>query len=196
MPPVSPEPGRHPVLLFLHGYDEAAPAPLDVGLTRHGPLRPGNPPIALSRFIVIAPQLPAAGDIWERYAAHVFQIVEDVIAVRHGDVDRVYLTGFSFGGNGVFDLALRDPGVWAALWSVDPTRVPAEDPGLPIWLSSGALSRRRKTGFIDRLRLEEDADVDERMRVHVDNGLDHVGTAAAAYADARIYEWLLRHRRA
>jgi predicted peptidase len=187
--------GVWPVLCFLHGYDEAAPLEIHRALTRHGPLRPGNPPTALDDCIVVVPQLPApGGDVWRRYAPEVEQIIGLVQARYRGDAQRTYLTGFSFGGNGVFDLALRQRNVWAALWPVDPTRVPAEDPQVPIWLSSGEVSRRRRAGFIARLHLGSLGDDAVADRIYVDRGLDHVGTATEAYRDERIYAWLLTKR--
>lgn len=108
-----------------------------------------------------------------------------------GDSARSYLTGFSFGGNGVFDLALAQRELWAALWPVDPTRVPPADPGLPVWLSSGEVSRRGERGFVERLGLNQPAGAAPGGCVIVDRGQDHVGTATLAYADERIYDWLL-----
>ncbi|HET7363635.1 MAG TPA: prolyl oligopeptidase family serine peptidase [Burkholderiales bacterium] len=71
-------------------------------------------------FIVLAPQLPRAGDLWHRYADDVRALVADVCAKQAVDAARLYLTGFSYGGNGVFDLGLAQPDLWAALWAVDP----------------------------------------------------------------------------
>lgn len=192
-------PGRgnaaHPTLCFLHGYDEGPPTPLEEALTRHGPFRPGNPHSLFERFIVIAPQMPARGDIWRRYAAEVKQIVRQVGKRHGGDPRRTYLTGFSFGGNGVFDLALDPSAEWAALWSVDPTRIPDSDPGIPVWLSVGILARYRTRDFINALKLSPYQANTGSNRVILDEGADHVGCATAAYRDERIYEWLLsKHR--
>lgn len=186
--------GPRPVLCFLHGYDEAAPTEIVQGVTRHGPLRPQSAPAATRGFIVVAPQLPTPGDIWRRYADVVQGRVEQVRDEHGGDPARTYLTGFSFGGNGVFDLALAQPGFWAALWPVDPTRVPADDPGLPVWMSSGEVSRRGEGRFIERLDLGSAVDP-PGDRVYLDQGMDHVGTATLAYQDERIYSWLLRKHR-
>jgi hypothetical protein len=192
--PSAPSTAPRPVLVFLHGYDEGAPTDIHTALTRHGPLRADNPPIAREEFIVVAPQLPACGDYWLRSADAVRDIVRGVQAEHGGDAARTYLTGFSFGGNGVFDLGLALPELWAALWSVDPTRVPRIDPGLPLWLSSGAISRRIQAVFNDALRLRPAGDAAPGDRVYTDQGMDHVGTATLAYRDERIYRWLLeRH---
>src|SRR5688572_3606798 len=53
--------GAPPLLCFLHGYDEAAPTDIVTALTRHGPLREGNPHSSIDQFVIVAPQLPAAG---------------------------------------------------------------------------------------------------------------------------------------
>ncbi|HEY0020403.1 MAG TPA: hypothetical protein VGC13_29160 [Longimicrobium sp.] len=180
-----------PVLVFLHGYDEGAPMDIHGALTLHGPLRPGNPAVAVEEFIVVAPQLPVRGDLWMRSADAVRDIVRRVQAEHGGDPRRTYLTGFSFGGNGVFDLALAQPDTWAALWAVDPTRIPPRDPGLPVWLSSGEISRRRQPGFNAMLRLESAGTGLPGDRVYTDAGKDHVGTATLAYREERIYRWLL-----
>ena len=171
--------GPHPLLVFLHGYDEGAPTELRSGVTRHGPLRPGS---AAHGFAVLAPQLPACGDHWALHADEVLALAR---AVENVDASRVYLTGFSFGGNGVFDLALLQPEMWAAAWAVDPTRVPPREPELPLWLSLGNLARRNRDALL-------------RAMPHCmwrDEGLDHVGTATSAYRDAEIYAWLLIQRR-
>lgn len=180
-----------PVLCFLHGYDEAAPLPIEQGVTRHGPLRPGGDWRVLDQFIVVAPQLPTAGDIWLRYADSVREIVTQVQSRHRGDARHTYLTGFSFGGNGVFDLALAQPDFWAALWPVDPTRVPREDPKRPIWLSIGAAARPRTEGFVRALDLEIASLGARSDRLYLDEGRDHVGSATLAYRDDRIYDWLL-----
>lgn len=194
----APEPGdeRWPVLCFLHGVDEGQPTPIERGLTRHGPLKAISSPVATSEFIVVAPQLKTSGDFWHRHVEVVRDIVSSVQQEYHGDPQRTFLTGFSFGANGVFDLGLEQPDFWRALWSVDPTRVPARDLEQPIWLSSGQVSRRMENRFVDRLRLEylRPQQADKLVpgdRIYFDQMQDHVGTAALAYQDDRIYRWLL-----
>lgn len=193
-PSGTPDSVRPPILCFLHGYDEAAPRPMEAALTRHGPLHPANAALA-APFLVVAPQLPTAGDLWHRYGREVSAIITEAQAVHGGDPSRTYLTGFSFGGNGVFDLALADQGLWTALWAVDPTRVPLADPGLPVWLSLGEVSRHARAAFAGALGLRPADEQAEGPRLWRDQGADHVGTARLAYGDGRIYQWLLRHAR-
>lgn len=188
--PESSASGR-PILCFLHGYDEAAPLQIRKALTRHGPLKKSSSRKALNEFIIVAPQLPTPGDIWYRYGDEVRQIILEIRDMYRADPARIYLTGFSFGGNGVMDLALIHLDFWAALWPVDPTRIPQGDPVLPIWLSFGEVSRRIKKGFILSLGLEPPELKESGDRLYLDYGMDHVGTATAAYRDEQVYTWML-----
>jgi|SRR3954462_382787 predicted peptidase len=181
--------GLHPLICFLHGFDEAAPARFDKSLRRHGPFAAAHLPLLKERFVLLAPQLPHPGDFWHRYADELQKLVESVLAGGCADETRMYLTGFSFGGNGVFDMAEMQPHWWQALWSVDPTRVPQRNPDRPVWLSAGSIARVRQSSFIPALRLERNTSA---ARVYDDQGDDHVGAARRAYGDERIYSWLLR----
>ncbi|MFO1431804.1 MAG: hypothetical protein U1F76_16980 [Candidatus Competibacteraceae bacterium] len=182
--------GTWPVLCFLHGLGEAAPMNIQVALTLHGPLRAGNPLQVSSRFIVVAPQLPSpGGDIWIQYATAVQQIVQTVQAQYNGDSRRTYLTGFSFGGNGVLDLALVQPDFWAALWAVDLTRISAP-PKRPIRLCLRQ-GHPRTNDFIAGLKLSPAPTDPKGNRLYTVGGRDHVDAATSAYGDNRIYDWLL-----
>lgn len=191
------------LLCFLHGRGEAQPMNPVTAMTMHGPLHPESAldaeGLALP-FIVVAPQLPRAGDLWYEQTDRVAALVRQVEIRYATDPSRRYLTGFSFGGNGVFDLGHRLPGFWSALWAVDPTRRPEPDLAAPLWLSLGSSARPSAQASVQLLHsvaLEAEADDAPAgaTRVHLDQGEDHVGTARRAYADARIYRWLLRHRR-
>ena len=76
--------------------------------------------------------------------------------------------------------------------------MPPRDPGLPIWLSVGQAARSIARGLARTLGLRPvstaGGDIPpEADRLYLDEGLDHTGSAASAYADDRIYSWLLRH---
>lgn len=184
-----------PMLCFLHGYDEAAHVGLEAGVARHGPLKAGNPIELMERFVIVAPQLPVAGDLWWRYTDAVCEIVTSTARRFECDRSRCYLTGFSFGGNGVFDLSLVQPTMWAALWAVDPTRVPQQSIEHPVWISAGEVARRLTPEFTKSMHLKAPDANTAGPRVWLDDGEDHVGTATRAYADSRIYDWLLQYRR-
>ena len=185
-----------PVLFFLHGFDEGYPTPLKLGLTRHGPFKASSSSVATTEFIVVAPQLPLSGDFWHKYASEVRAIVRQVQKDNGGDPNRTFLTGFSFGGNGVLDLGSEQPDLWRALWPVDPTRVPGTNIEQDIWLSSGQISRFSEERFIQSLQLERlSPELGDRLnpgnRVYFDYMRGHTETATMAYQDDRIYRWLL-----
>jgi predicted peptidase len=180
-----------PLLCFLHGYDEGAPLDIFDALSRHGPFRSLNQSTYKDRFVIVAPQLPVRGDLWNRYADTVGRIVLDEAKRFACDLRRLYLTGFSFGGNGVFDLSFAQTGIWAALWPVDPTRVPTRLITIPIWLSLGEISRLQAPSFIRILGLESAEIATSADKVWSDAGEDHVGTATQAYNEERVYRWLL-----
>jgi hypothetical protein len=177
------------LLCFLHDYTEAAPCDTVRALTRHGPFC-GSGSRAAERFVIVAPQLPGAGDAWCLYANAIQEIIEHEVQQHGCDLTRIYLTGLCIGGNGVFDLAQMQPDLWSGLWAVDPTRVPDFDTSCPIWLTIGALSRQHSRLFIQKLGLAPTAK-QESKRIWEDSGLDQVMTARRAYEDDRVYEWLL-----
>jgi hypothetical protein len=188
-PPLLSATTRPPLLCFLHGHDEGVPTALARGVTARGPLMPGASPRA-GHFVVVAPQLPVRGDYWHRHAEAVREGVMEACRRFEADPAQLYLTGFSFGGNGVFDIGVEGTVHWAALWAVDPTRAPREPLTPPVWLSVGEVARAGLPRFVRALQLERAALGNPGARVYVDDGDDHVGAATRAYADDRIYDWL------
>ena len=180
---------RPALLCFLHDVDQAAPAEPVRALTRHGPFACSGSPF-LERFVVVAPQLPCSADAWCLYASAIEEIVEHE-AMRHEcDPSKIFLTGFSIGANGLFELANAQRRLWRGLWPVDPTRVANLESACPMWLSIGPLSRPYSKEWIRKLELKPSGRRNAR-RVWEDNGLDHALTARRAYEGNRVYDWLL-----
>jgi dienelactone hydrolase len=199
----------HPVLCFLHGKGEAAKertgAP-DRGLDLL--LKNGSPPFHADKgsrfiqdFIVVSPQLECEGRWPAEDSARIDALMQKVIEQYAGDPAKLYLTGFSNGGDAVF-LFARSNTRWAALWSVDPAltaNTPRPQRGQSVWLHHGT-SRRHVSdqdldAFIEAASLEAARpgdDANRQTRLLTDTGVPHVETSQAAYADARVYEWLRR----
>jgi len=101
---------KPPVILYLHG---ASCRGSDLnklkryGLPWHVDRHKDFP------FIVISPQCPSGG-AWDDPDA-LIALVDHVIASHNGDKDRVYLTGMSLGGAGVWATALAYPNRFAAI---------------------------------------------------------------------------------
>jgi len=134
-------------------------------------------------------------DVWNSRADQVKAIARSTADKYQGNPSQIYLTGFSYGGNGVLDIGFRQREVWAALWPFDPTRCPVNSTDRPIWVSAGQRSRGNKSSFcgvwgaVDRVANASA----HQTRVYEDRGLDHVPTATEAYRDRAIYDWLLTH---
>ncbi len=83
------------------------------------------------------PEMPA--EISPQLAA-VLQMLDSTIKEESVDLSRIYLTGLSMGGFGSFDLAIRQPDLFAAVAPIcgaaDPTKVAAIK-HLPIWVAHG-----------------------------------------------------------
>jgi poly(3-hydroxybutyrate) depolymerase len=144
-----------PVILFLHGSGERGSDGLDetqVGL-----------PNALRShyerwpFIVVMPQVPYSHHHWTdpEIMDMAMAALNAEIKEFHGDPQRVYLTGMSLGGYGVWEIAKNYPGKFAAIapvcggiyWSYAPQRwhqpelVPQYVKAVgrtPVWLFHGA----------------------------------------------------------
>jgi len=125
--------------------------------------------------------------------------VETIREQYHGDPERTYLTGFSYGGNGVFDIAIAEPELWAALWSVDPTRAPNDRLPCSLWISLGEASRKQRAAFmraINQLReIRAGGTIPDCDFLCDDKGKDHVDTAKVAFGEDRTYDWLLSRNR-
>ena len=84
--------------------------PIRHAMALYGPLAASAAPVAAAEFAIAAPQMPERGDRWSQHAGAVREIVERLLGRHLVDPERLFLTGFSFGGNGVFDIALALPG--------------------------------------------------------------------------------------
>ncbi|MBI4519154.1 MAG: hypothetical protein HY699_25465 [Deltaproteobacteria bacterium] len=143
---------RYPVLCFLHGDKECGRGPdkgkeIERAMSEHGPLLADEScSIARAKFIIVCPQLPyPGGDVWRNHCGAVLQIVRQMHEREQGDPTATYLAGFSYGGDGVFDIAAMGSDIsWKALWGVDPTREPIGKPGCATWLSAGPRARAAK----------------------------------------------------
>jgi predicted peptidase len=103
-----------PVILSLHGADERGSdglLPTDVGIAHAIRLDSSRFP-----FVVVMPQCQS-GKIWgdSDMQIQALAALQESIKEFHGDRNRLYLTGLSMGGFGVWDIAARNPGRFAAL---------------------------------------------------------------------------------
>ena len=132
---------RFPVILFLHGSGEAGdgfdelPRVQSNGLGKM--LATGNELPKDFPFSVLMPQCPP-NEPWSPYELN--RLLDDVVQKYPVDTRRIYLTGLSLGGYGVWDLATEFPERFAAIAPVcgggDPARANRLK-DIPIWIFHG-----------------------------------------------------------
>ena len=121
---------KWPVILFLHGSGERGTDGLDetqIGLPSALRSHPERWP-----FVVVMPQIPYNHHHWTdpKMMTMAMNALNAEIKEFHGDPERVYLTGLSLGGYGVWEIAKDYPGCFAAIapisggifWSYAPAR--------------------------------------------------------------------------
>jgi predicted peptidase len=191
---------RWPLIVFLHGIGECG---TDVWRTAiHGPLNyamkhPDFP------FILVSPQCPA-GDKWSNEA--VLNVLNDVIGKYAIDTNRIYLTGLSQGGFGVWNLATTYPQRFAAVapisgggdvlgfivvqWNKERTEPMRH---LPFWVFHGAkdpvVPVSEDMRMVDALKKFGDTDV--QLTIYPE-GLHDAWTQT--YDNPELYRWFLQHR--
>lgn len=101
-----------PVVLFLHGSGER-------GSDNEAQLKQGLPPWLKQHgedfpAVVVAPQAPD-NTVWSGEVEQAaMAALEKSIATYHGDRSRLYVTGLSMGGYGVWQVVVDNPGMFAA----------------------------------------------------------------------------------
>ena len=179
-----------PLLLFLHGMGERG-TDLDkvrrIGLPRlieQGMTLP---------FVVLSPLCP--DDEWWNLAA-LEALIEDACTRYRIDRDRVYLTGLSMGGFGVWALAARHPERYAAIMPIcggGATKWATRLRDLPIWAFHGAKDNvvplTRVQPLLDEIT---SAGGSPRLTIYPEAGHD---SWTETYVNNDVYRWLLSHRR-
>lgn len=187
-------PGKKwPMILFLHGSGERGK---DLELVK----RNGPPKLIAENkdfdFVIVSPQCPELED-WSNDA--LVALLDEVVANNRIDADRIYLTGLSMGGWGVWNLAIEYPGRFAALAPVC-GRVERNNPAkasrlknLPVWVFHGALDAVVPVTESDRMVTAlREAGALVRFTVYPEAGHD---SWTATYNNPELYTWFLTHTR-
>ena len=180
---------KWPLILFLHGSGERG---IDLALVGvNGPARyfkTHDQP-----FVIVSPQCPMS-QWWDPTRLH--DLLDEVAAKYRVDPDRIYLTGLSMGGFGSWDLAMREPGRFAALAPVcgggDEADV-ARIKDLPTWVFHGG---RDDTVLPDESYRMVGAlrDLRGRVRFTLYPEADH-NSWTVTYNNPALYDWMLQQKR-
>jgi predicted peptidase len=199
-----------PVIVALHGSEERGTdgvAPTRTGLGLLVRARAATFPA-----IVIFPQFPRGIEGIEIGQRNVMRELDAVLAEFHGDSDRVYLTGLSFGGAIALNIAFQYPTRFAALLPISSGICPrcmAEMTGLSPDAQYPAVARRLRTIPTWVFHGEKDSNVPVIAARQFVRALEVAGASVRyteypgeghnvwdrAYADPLVFAWLLAQRR-
>ena len=183
-----------PVVLFLHGSGERGSdnrAQLSQcgrpWLAQHGADFPA---------VVVIPQAPDDAAWHGEIEQMALQALDDSIGEWHGDRRRLYLTGLSMGGYGVWDALARKPELFAAAVSVcggGDIETAERIKEIPVWLfhgdQDGAVPVSRSRDMVAALRK---AGAHPKYTEYP--GVGH-NSWDAAYKDADMHAWLFAQKR-
>lgn len=181
-----------PLILFLHGVRKRG-SDLHLldgyGLTHIAEQSENFP------CIVVAPQCPS-DTVWPEHRDTVLHLLSEVIEQFRVDRQSVYVTGFSMGANGVWDLAANTEGVFAAAVPLAGWYEPqaaSRLTSIPIWTFHG----------------EDDDDVPISKTEEIVNAIKNAGSTPkftrypgfkhfimdVTYTNPELYKWLLENKR-
>ena len=196
IPTMGSEQAKLPLILFLHGSGERGDDQQSIkkyGLPRELESRPDF------SFIVLSPLCPAAKR-WVDLGAEVTTLLDEIIAKYPVDPARVYLTGFSMGGEGVWYFAVEHPERWAAIAPVS-GHIPRQADFLtrlcvlkskPVWVFHGAADDVVPlSGSQIPTEALRECGADVRFTVYPDLG--HGPTSDETFPNEALYTWFLEN---
>jgi predicted peptidase len=198
------EAGRWPLLLVLHGAGERGTNVWRANIHGPGKYMAAHPDFP---FVVVTPVCPS-NQVWS--AETLSGLLDSVVKKYRIDTNRIYLTGLSMGGFGVWELALAHPERYAAVIPIAgggsdaavvlaragyaPREYVAALKNLAFWAFHGAKDKvvepdesERMIASLKRLGVAE-------AKLTIYPNASH-NSWAQTYDNPEIYDWLLQHKR-
>lgn len=201
---------KYPVVLFLHGSgvrgndNEKQLASVPAALTESAGRE------KYQSFILV-PQCPAK-DVWVKFpgfpnsltatpeptpaARSVFKLLDSLIAHTAIDKKRVYVTGYSMGGEGALDFIARRPELFAAavpICSVSDTATAKVIRKIPIWVFHGDDDKVNDVKY-SRIMIEALKQQGAKPIYTEYPGVPH-NSWTKAYQEPELFGWMFRQRR-
>jgi predicted peptidase len=188
-----------PMIVFLHGSGERGSDPDLIKASALPALLDDQPDFP---FAVLSPQCPS-DKRWTHLADSVAALIDQIILEYAIDPKRVYLTGFSMGGQGVWHIGSLYPERFAALAPVS-GRIPPRPNfmtgdlcnlrDVPVWAihsqKDTLVPVENTTTLVTALIA-----CGGTVRVTLFPDLDHDQTSATTYNSGEFYDWLLTCRK-
>lgn len=136
---------------------------------------------------------------WDLCETDLLTILDQVLADYRADQQRVYLSGISYGGFGVWYMASKHPERFAAInpivgWGHPDLMEPIARHKLPVWAIAGGRDQavEAKYFYPGLNRLEALGHEEVRFTIHADMGHD---AWKRVYGGEDVYNWMLGFRR-
>jgi len=179
------------MILYLHGSTEKGS---DLAIVRRNGLPAFLEKTKAFPFVVISPQLPLERERWD--PQEMKGLLDVVLPGLRVDRARMYLTGLSLGGNGVWAAAISYPDLFAAIAPVagwgDASKAGVLK-NLPIWVFHGAKDTNvlpeESASMVDAIRKSGG-----RPHFTLYPDLEH-DCWTVTYENLKLYAWFLKHRR-
>ena len=179
----------YPLMLFLHGSGERGN---DLELVKKN----GPPKVADEMdlpFIILSPQCP---EIIKWEVDKVKVLLDQIIAEYPVDISRIYITGLSMGGYGVWEMITDYPNLFAAAIPVCGFGYPFRLEGvknLPIWVFHGALDNVIPIDYsLHMVAALKKLAAPVIFTIYPD--ADH-DSWTETYNNPEVYEWLLQQKK-
>jgi predicted peptidase len=176
-----------PLIIFLHGTEQRGDNPELLKSVAALTI------VDVASFIAVFPQCPRNAH-WSPPA--LMAMLDTIEAALKIDRDRVYLTGFSLGGFGVWQTAAAFPDVFAAIAPVCGMSDISDVPRLrdiPVWAFHGALDQNVPLAESEKMAAAlRRIGGNVRLTVYPDFAHD---CWSITYHDSRLYLWFLSQRR-
>lgn len=134
-------------------------------------------------------------DGWPKIEDDLVDMIKLVQERYHGDPERTYLTGLSYGGFGTWHFASTHPSMFAAIapvvgWGHPDLMAPIAQAKLPVWVFAGGFDTAVPKQYFHKgiNRLKELGCPDLRFTIHEDLGHD---AWRRIYGGEDLYNWLL-----
>jgi len=189
-------PKKYPLVIFLHGAGERG---IDLNkIKKHGiPMLIEKQSKILQKyeFISVSPQCPEEYN-WNYLGETLEIFLKDYIKKTNVDTKRIYLTGLSMGGYGSWNLAFRNPNVFAAVAPICGSAGNGKNYSsikhIPIWVFHGAkdtiVPLSESTEPVAKLN-----DLEANIKFTVYPDLEH-DSWTKTYENPNFYKWLFSQK--
>ncbi|RAI98482.1 putative esterase [Chitinophaga skermanii] len=177
---------RWPVIIALHGIGERGS---NINIIKNTPVPQYAAKNADFGYIVVAPQCKD-NTWWDVPSLRV--LYDQIMSQYNVDSSRVYLTGLSMGGYGVWDWAQKDPGKFAAIVPICGGGTPNKACPLkskPIWVFHNADDPTVNVNE-SRTMVKAVKDCGNTIIKYTENTTGGHDAWTKAYNSAALYEWL------